>query len=282
MSQSFENQDSPSASDSPSRDGADLAAQAKKLARRLNRPRLKSIEYVHQTRIRLRAFSATLAHCSSRPDQKFFKKLGKGLRAIRQSLSDLRDLDVAIGKWMLLVHEIDCSELQTLLYRLVDCRRRLLRDLKRRWKGKSVNHSIEQLRKLSVLCDDSLQASEDDSVAVLESELNTLVQSLHELASGGDVETQTLHEARIRCKKLRYRLEAVPGSIDHFREQYSKLKEAQERLGAIHDAMNMLEALKVDRLIRKTLSKKTLRCVERMEQDAMSEALRQFQAWQRG
>ena len=193
-------------------------------------------EVVHQLRIWTRRAAAALSLFDEVLPRRRAKRLKRKLRQIRRTAGEARDCDV-------LSEQLARGELPGLTHTVVHLGRRrraaekqLARLHKSLVRGDKFRKRGNKLRKKIRWRGRQPEASFGPWCR---QQLRPLAHELFQLASGDLSRDKALHELRLAGKRLRYALELAPAALPDatHRRLYDELRELQDRLGALCDAI---------------------------------------------
>ncbi len=192
------------------------------------------VEAVHQLRVWTRRAAAALALFKPLLPSKRRKRLKKKLRRLRSSAGAVRDCDIHFEHF-----SREKQPNHRLLKSLTRARRRALRDLKAVVQRTTRGHRLKrQSTRLLQAVDASCDQPFGDFVR---SAMASLAHDFF-LASDADInDDNALHALRIVGKRWRYALELADSALQApwVRELYNHLSELQDRLGAMHDQVEL-------------------------------------------
>ncbi len=226
----------------------DPSCSASEVARELLDQRLKAVlallddvfatddrvEAVHQLRVWTRRAAAALSLFQPLLPDKRRRRLKKRLRRIRSRAGALRDCDIQLER-------LRCEKKSphSLLKTITRARRRALRDLK---KLVQRNQRGRRLKKQS----HRLEAAIDGSCvqpfeSFARSAISPLARDFFNASNADLSDDDALHALRIAAKRWRYALELAASALQApwVRELYGNLGEVQDRLGAVHDQVEL-------------------------------------------
>lgn len=196
-------------------------------------------DQVHGFRTTARRIEALLAASFEQPG-KNERKLLKQMVRVRRRAGRVRDLDVQVASLQELNigREGDCKEL--VLQRLKEQRRKAVKRLLGALDKRSVERIEKRLertgRKLSRARAAGSRANGQDTANAAEA----TARRLQKLESKLPLSEETLHEYRLRGKRMRYTLEL--SRDPQAAKLVEQLKEMQDAIGKWHDSVVLLES----------------------------------------
>ena len=168
------------------------------------------------------------------------KKLRQDVRDITRALGPIRELDVAIGLIIRLIHDDPALEAPLELVRiaLMDARVRRRRQLARRFDQVEVTGIAARLIELAREVDNGMIRRVALDRVQLRARLATRAAAVHAAveSAGALYAPEPLHAVRIATKKLRYAVEVARlGELSGAATLAKRLKRFQDRLGEWHD-----------------------------------------------
>lgn len=205
-----------------------------------------NVEHVHQLRVATRRAVAAVEMFRDLIPARRRKWLTRKLRHVRRAAGDARDLDVLAQRWESQgdpqVRQA-AAVLQPLLMRHRQAAQaplvKQLRRLRKRQFVRRMRHAIAEVS-WKEPGPEPLLAEAAPRI------LRRLIDKFFALASEPWDDIETLHQIRIKGKKLRYAMELLVGAYDSsFREgAYLAMRDIQEKLGAINDHESAAQRLR--------------------------------------
>jgi CHAD domain-containing protein len=212
----------------------------------------EDVEYIHQLRVSTRRADAALKSFRDCFRKKRFKKARERLREIRRAAGGARTADVHIMMFEERLESASDADRPVIRFALERTRRR----------REEVQQAVDEAaahhppHKLERTIDKLLATAREPKKSKSAITLNGLVPTLHDAAmaelpgflkqvqaaANDDLSVfENLHQLRIEAKRLRYSMEIFAPCFDEgFRSDlYPRMKELQDRLGAINDAHEM-------------------------------------------
>lgn len=204
------------------------------------------VEHVHQLRVASRRAGAALAVAADSLPKDKRRKISRQLRKIRRAAAEARDLDVLAARWRSDAKRAPLLEALKLGEELDELRRDAQRALRRadhrKWHRKFAKSIAKLTRRIR-------QPRAGESPLTLRSHatthLSAMAQEFFEAPPVDPADHASLHELRIRAKRLRYAIEVLAGGLPGaLREDvYPQIEELQELLGRVNDHAEAIDRL---------------------------------------
>ncbi len=203
-----------------------------------------SIEGVHETRIKIRRLRAMMVVLANLLPSLKFKKSGRKLKELLETLAPLRDLQLQIQY----LQEFSPSQPESEQY--IRKLRRKQQRLKRQVVGKLRDFQSKQVKGTIYNAIHDLEALLEDTYsreAVAAKLQYALSQAYDEVVNQGHqvqlADASTIHAMRIAFKKFRYMAEVLQPFISWDERQYQYLRDFQSLLGGIQDLQILIKSL---------------------------------------
>lgn len=204
----------------------------------------EDVEHVHRLRVATRRAAAALSVAADWLPGRKLRKIARGLKKVRRSAGEARDLDVLAARWSSDAKRAGPLESLGLIDELRSQRREAQKPLRRidrrKWHRRFAK-SIARLARRVRPPDGQPQTFGQQAVVQIGAEARAFFENaLVDLADDA-----SLHELRIRGKRLRYAMEIFAAALPPaFRDElYPQVEELQELLGRVNDHAEAVERL---------------------------------------
>lgn len=198
------------------------------------------IEAVHQYRVKIRQLRSLITFFKPKLDATLSDEINQRLKRLATVFSSVRELDVLTDRWLKMSDDSK-SEYHEFTQRLLSAKRQARIDAYSHFQPRSVSEDLHWIEgQLNDLFKDDRKLT-----VFIDRRLNRWIKSIRKDIRGLDTEDYpSMHELRIRIKRLRYALTYLQDHADeNLAEKIKPSKQWAEQLGIICDFQRSKEIL---------------------------------------